>query len=85
MVLTYVPTISLYNHVEPEKFQNELDFFRSIPDQFPNVYYLEYLEGWEENHAFFFDPIHLNPEGQKAFTQSFSKDFIKLLNGVSEI
>jgi hypothetical protein len=79
VVLVYVPTISYYNHAEPAKFQKELVYFKRIAASHKNIEYLEYLENWESQFSFFFDPIHLNPEGQAAFTTSFSQDLKYLL------
>ncbi|MFC5191154.1 hypothetical protein ACFPIK_05200 [Algoriphagus aquatilis] len=86
VVLVYVPTIASYNQAEPEKFEKELDFFRALDQNNSDVFYLEYLKDWESKHEFFFDPIHLNPEGQKAFTNALSKDLKFLVDdGVSRI
>lgn len=74
VILVYVPTISYYNHAEPRKFKIELEYFKRIADAHKDIEYFEYLKNWESNFKFFFDPIHLNPEGQAAFTQSFSQD-----------
>lgn len=79
VVLVYVPTISYYNQAEPEKFKEEISYYKNLPLQYNNVQYFEYLEGWESNYSFFFDPIHLNPEGQSAFTTAFSSDLKSLL------
>lgn len=85
VVLVYVPTISIYNQVEPEKFQKELDFFQSLADQNPSLFYLEYLNQWESQYEFFFDPIHLNPDGQKAFTDSLANDLKNIFSEISGI
>lgn len=74
VILVYVPTISFYNHAEPSKFKKELDYFRCIANTSNGIEYLEYLVNWESQFNFFFDPIHLNPEGQTAFTEAFSQD-----------
>lgn len=79
VVLVYVPTIKYYNRAEPSKFNLELLYFRSLQKRFKNVVYLEYLKGWEDKYDYFFDPIHLNPEGQSAFTEAFSIDLIQAL------
>jgi hypothetical protein len=78
VILVYVPTISYYNQAEPAKFQEELDYFQRIADSHKNIEYLEYLDNWESQFSFFFDSIHLNPEGQAAFTTSFSQDLKRL-------
>ena len=79
VVLVYVPTIAHYNQAEPDKFEQEINYFKSLNQKFTNLHYFEYLEGWDTNYSFFFDPIHLNPEGQQAFTTAFSSDLKRLL------
>lgn len=79
VVLVYVPTISFYNRAEPEKFNAERAYFEKLAAAYEQIEYFEYLEEWENSYTFFFDPIHLNPEGQQAFTSSFSKDLKQLL------
>ncbi|MCG2590797.1 hypothetical protein [Rhodohalobacter sulfatireducens] len=77
VVLLYVPTTDLYNDLEPREFSNELDYFRKIEKENDRVLYFEYLNGWESNYDLFFDPIHLNPEGQALLTEQFISDIEK--------
>lgn len=72
VVLVYVPTIEYYNTAEPKKFELELEYFRNLERTHPSISYLEFIEDWESRHEYFFDPIHLNPEGQQAFTKALS-------------
>lgn len=79
VILVYVPTISYYNKGEPQKFNDELNYFRQLNNNNPMVEYLEYIEIWENKYNYFFDPIHLNPQGQEAFTNAFSTDLKKII------
>jgi hypothetical protein len=79
MILVYVPTISYYNKAEPKKFQNVLKYFQEIEEKYENVKYIEYIDYWEDQHELFFDPIHMNPKGQKAFTKALSDSLNQLL------
>lgn len=76
--MVYVPTISYYNQAEPEKFEEMRKFFQQSGQSDPLVYYLEYLEGWDNRHEFFFYPIHLNPERQQELTDAIARDFKKI-------
>lgn len=76
VVLVYVPTIGIYNRAEADLFTLELNYFRTISSRFDGVHYFEYLDGWQDRADYFFDPIHLNPRGQKAFTEAFVKDML---------
>jgi preprotein translocase subunit SecE len=83
VILVYVPTISYYNHAEADKFKAELNYFQEIAQESNKIYYLEYLKGWEDAYQLFFDPIHLNPEGQEKFTSALVKDLKPILDEVS--
>lgn len=71
--LVYVPTISFYNKAEKDKFHECLNYFREFAKTSKNIQYLEFIDGWEMKYNYFFDPIHLNPLGQKAFTDSLMR------------
>jgi hypothetical protein len=79
VILVYVPTISFYNEAQPNKFLAERNYFKRISLEYKNCFYLEYIENWENKYSYFFDPIHLNPKGQAAFTKTFSKDILKII------
>jgi hypothetical protein len=68
--LVYVPTISFYNQAEKKKFRECLNYFSEFAKTSDNIQYLEFINGWEMKHDYFFDPIHLNPLGQQSFTDS---------------
>ena len=74
VILVYVPTINYINEAEPQKFEAELAYFRALANHNPQIHYLEYLTGWHKQHHYFFDPIHLNPTGQQAFTSALATD-----------
>ena len=79
VLLVYVPTIDFYNNAEPTKFKFERNYFKQIAMNYKNCTYLEYIENWENKYTYFFDPIHLNPKGQAAFTKAFSQDILKII------
>jgi hypothetical protein len=68
--LVYVPTISYYNQAERDKFESSLSYFRTFSNKTKNVEYLEFIKGWDTQYDYFFDPIHLNPLGQQAFSDT---------------
>jgi hypothetical protein len=77
VVLLYVPTVDLYNNKQSEKFDYELSYFKNLEQKNDFVTYFEYLENWESRYDLFFDPIHLNPEGQHLLTNEFLNDLEK--------
>ncbi|WP_282781806.1 hypothetical protein [Phaeodactylibacter xiamenensis] len=72
VLLIYTPTIDIFNNAEPDKFREELDYFRKVARTNPNIEIIEYLNPWSSRYEIFFDPIHLNPKGQKIITDSLS-------------
>lgn len=74
VILLYIPTIDIYNQAEPEKFKRTLDIINSFTKEFTNVSILNYLEPYSHDYSLFFDPIHMNPEGQKTITMQLIKD-----------
>jgi hypothetical protein len=75
--LVYVPTISYYNKAEKEKFEKTLNYFRTFAKSNKNIEYFEFINGWETKFNYFFDPIHLNPSGQKTFSDEMTKHLLK--------
>lgn len=78
VVLIYIPTISYYNQAEPEKFEELRKFFQELDQSSSEINYLEYLKDWDHRYELFFDPIHLNPEGQQALTNAILRDLKKI-------
>lgn len=69
VILLYLPTIDSINKVEKEKFENTLQIFRDLENEYNNVEFVNYLEPFSHQHDLFFDPIHLNPKGQSIVTE----------------
>jgi hypothetical protein len=80
VILVYIPTIDLLNEAAGPEFDRSIQFFQSMEIKFDNVMFLNYLEPYEHNHSLFYDPIHLNPEGQLEITNQLVKDLKKYLN-----
>jgi hypothetical protein len=45
---------------------------RSVADRYPNVTVIDLAPEYQDKAELFFDPIHMNPEGQKVITDRFS-------------
>lgn len=68
VILLYVPTLDIINQVENEKFKETLQIFRDFEHQFQNIKFINFLEPFSHQYDLFFDPIHLNPKGQRVIT-----------------
>ena len=80
VILVYIPTIDLLNEAAGPEFDRSIQFFQSMEIKFDNVIFLNYLEPYAHNHNLFYDPIHLNPEGQLEITYQLIKDLKKHFN-----
>lgn len=66
VILLYVPTIDKLEKIQQEEFNNTI---KIIEDQVGGlVEFVNFQEPWSHNYELFYDPIHLNPEGQKQIT-----------------
>lgn len=69
IILLYVPTIDIVNQVESEKFEETLQIFINLENEYTNVEFVNFLEPFSHQYDLFFDPIHLNPKGQNKVTK----------------
>ena len=74
VILLYVPTIDLFNRVEPKLFQESIAVFEELEDRCQHVTFLDYNDFYSHDYSLFFDPIHMNPKGQQEVTKRLIKD-----------
>jgi hypothetical protein len=80
LFLAYIPTIDVVNQAEPEKFARSMDMFRGCSATNSGVVFLDYNREFQSRHELFFDPIHLNRQGQKVVTERLAADLRTFLN-----
>ncbi len=80
VVLLYIPTIDLYNQVEPAQYVHAIRLLRDFSAQFNNVTFLDYNPLFAQRYQLFYDPVHLNPYGQQLVTEKLIHD-LKLILG----
>lgn len=68
VILLYVPTITFLTKVQEPAYNETITLFKNFSDEFGNVEFLNLQEPWSKDYDLFFDPIHLNPDGQKIIT-----------------
>ncbi|WP_299361305.1 hypothetical protein [Winogradskyella sp.] len=66
VVLLYVPTIDMLETIQKEEFDETIQIFKSQTNG--DITFLNFQEPWSHRYELFFDPIHLNPQGQKKIT-----------------
>ncbi|MFC1859903.1 SGNH/GDSL hydrolase family protein [Thermodesulfobacteriota bacterium] len=79
LVLVYIPTIDILNEAEPEKYREAIRKFAAYAAKDTGISFLNYNAEFSDRHDLFYDPIHLNPHGQKIITGRLSKDLKKLM------
>ena len=78
--LVYIPTIDILNEAEPLKYKQALKIFQDIANNDKKIHFLNLNEPFSHNHKLFFDPVHLNPKGQKSVTNKLIKNLKRINN-----
>jgi hypothetical protein len=79
VVLVYIPTVDVLNHVEPQLHRKAVSIFQSYAAADPGIVFLDYNQDYENRHELFFDSIHLNPQGQDLVTNRLAADLRQVL------
>jgi hypothetical protein len=79
MVLVNMPTVDLLNQAEPEKYRLAMEKLRAYSARDPGVIFLDYCRDYEHEHSLFYDPIHLNADGQRVVTERLITDLRRIL------
>ncbi|WP_400076790.1 hypothetical protein [Winogradskyella sp. R77965] len=74
VILMYVPTIDKLETVQQVDFDLTIKIFEDLTND--TVKFLNLQEPWSKRYDLFYDPIHLNPEGQRQITKELVK-FLK--------
>ena len=82
--LTFVPTTSQFNALEPERAAEVDALFRRLADEHANVTYIDLREPWGEHSEFFIDPLHLNAAGSREVTADLVDHLAPLLQAPAE-
>lgn len=75
IILLYVPTIDKLQFVQQDSFDETIKLFEEQTDDY--VTFVNFQEPYSHNYDLFYDPIHLNPKGQKQITEELIT-FLKL-------
>lgn len=78
LVLLQIPTIGILNRAEPEKYSRAIQMLENYAMLHKNVYYINYNIEFENNYELFYDPVHLNPRGNKLITERLIHDINQL-------
>ena len=70
IILLFTPIAQMLNEYEPVKRKQITDYLQELADQSSLIEYIDLNPMFATNYEIFFDPIHVNPKGQKAITEA---------------
>ena len=79
LVLLGIPTIGILNRTDPENYNKAMAMLEDYSKKYKNVYFINYNDEFENDYDLFYDPVHLNPKGNKAVTEKLIGDIKGLL------
>jgi len=74
MFLAYIPTLDLLNDTEPKKFARAMKILSQCAATNSQVVFLDYNKELQARHELFYDPIHMNRQGQQEVTERLAAD-----------
>lgn len=74
VILVNTPIAQPLNEYEPNKYRQIITYFEDKTSH-PLIEYWDYNTEYADQYQLFFDPIHLNPIGQKTITDQIIRSF----------
>ena len=74
VVLAFIPVVDLLNELDLINQEKVTAIFRQTASKNKNVYYMDYNQEYQHNHALFYDLRHLNKEGDELVTARLVND-----------
>jgi len=75
VLLLALPNAKILNDAEPEKYRVAMDIIKEKSQKYPNVTLFDLNPDFADRYEFFFDPIHLNRDGQVILSREISARF----------
>ena len=79
VILVNTPIAAPLNEYEPEQYQKIILYFQEKADSSSLIYYWDFNPQYSTQYELFFDPIHLNPLGQRAITKQIIDRITKII------
>lgn len=73
VVILNTPIYHVLTDIQKEKYLTVMTIIKNMSLKYHNVYYLDLSPQYSYANELFYDPIHLNPDGQKYVTKKFAK------------
>lgn len=75
VILVRAPVIDLLNDYQPDAYKQISEWLEQLAERSPLIDLWDINSQMEHDHTLFFDPIHLNPEGQQRSTELLVERF----------
>lgn len=72
VILLNTPVSGLLTKAVSKDYNKALSMILEMAKPYPNIHVVDFSPDFGDDSRLFFDPIHMNPEGQKKITQAFS-------------
>lgn len=79
VILVNTPIAAPLNEYEPERYQKIISYFQEKADSSSLIYYWDFNSQYSTQYELFFDPIHLNPLGQRIITKQLIDRITKII------
>jgi hypothetical protein len=80
VVLVFIPLVDLLNEIDSVNQERVVTIFQETAIRNKNVFFLDYNRDYQHNHALFYDPGHINKEGNDLITGRLIADLQRLLS-----
>ncbi|MGH6553684.1 SGNH/GDSL hydrolase family protein [Bacteroides hominis] len=74
VILLQTPILKVLTDIHSDDYMKILDYYQLLDNSSKYIHFINYSPYYDENYNIFFDPIHLNVNGQKIVTNRFIKD-----------
>lgn len=79
IILLQTPILKVLTDMHPIEYKEITKYYQQLDSASNYVHFINYSPYYDEDYNIFFDPIHLNINGQKIVTERFIKDISYLL------
>lgn len=69
IVLAYIPTIDILNNLDRKNYEKMISYYNGLATKYKNLTFIDFNKKYESKHELFFDPVHMNPKGQRVITE----------------
>lgn len=75
VILVNTPIVKPLNEFEPERYARFIRYMKQLDASSPHIIYWDFNPEFSDHYALFFDPIHLNADGQRVINAELVKRF----------